>query len=154
MIRKVTSEDINELEKIEKSLFIESPWPREQFEYEIEENPFANLYVYQMGNEIIGYIDYWIVYEQAQIASLGIRKEYRRQGKAKELLDFATKDATQKGCENITLEVRDKNEEAIRLYESCGFINAAKRKHYYENGDDAYLMIKPIGGMHDNDLSD
>ena len=45
-------------------------------------------------------------------------------------------------CENITLEVRVSNKVAINLYKSCGFNVVATRKRYYENGEDAYLMLK------------
>ena len=47
-------------------------------------------------------------------------------------------------CENITLEVRVSNVVAINLYKSVGFNIVATRKKYYENGEDAYLMLKEL----------
>ena len=61
------------------------------------------------------------------------------------------KDAEEEGCEVISLEVRVSNERAIRLYQKSGFIKAAVRKGYYENGEDADLMIRPLGGRTDDD---
>ena len=55
--------------------------------------------------------------------------------------------ANENGCENVSLEVRVNNDPAIRLYRNFGFIDAAIRKNYYENGDDAILMVLPLGGM-------
>lgn len=49
-------------------------------------------------------------------------------------------------CESITLEVRENNTAAIHLYEKNGFMEVTKRKGYYSNGEDAYLMIKVLGG--------
>ena len=71
-------------------------------------------------------------------------------GKGKKLYDkredIAKKDAERRirlaECVNITLEVRVSNTVAINLYKSCGFEIAATRKRYYENGEDAYLMLK------------
>jgi ribosomal protein S18 acetylase RimI-like enzyme len=49
-------------------------------------------------------------------------------------------------CETISLEVREHNQPAICLYENNGFMEVTKRKGYYADGEDAYLMIKPLGG--------
>ena len=42
------------------------------------------------------------------------------------------------------LEVRTDNRLAIRLYERRGFRIAERLPRYYQNGDDAYLMIRPL----------
>ncbi|MDE5830808.1 MAG: GNAT family N-acetyltransferase [Clostridia bacterium] len=42
----------------------------------------------------------------------------------------------------ITLEVNTENFPAIHLYEKCGFKNLGKRKKYYNNQFDAYIMTK------------
>ena len=41
----------------------------------------------------------------------------------------------------LTLEVRVHNEYAISLYKDLGFEVSHVRKNYYENNDDAYLMM-------------
>ena len=56
--------------------------------------------------------------------------------------------AEENGCEDISLEVRISNKKAINLYEKYGFIQINVRKSYYANPiEDAYLMMKPLGGM-------
>ena len=155
MIRSLEEKDIDELVELEKVLFPNSPWPKEEFLYELNENPFSNFLIYEEENQILGYVDLWLIYEQAQIADLGVRKEAQRKGIAKQLMDECVKRAVKAGCENISLEVRVSNTPAIKLYESFGFINAATRKGYYENGEDGILMVKPIGGLsYDDDISD
>ena len=58
--------------------------------------------------------------------------------------------ANESKCENITLEVRVSNVAAISLYKKYGFIIANIRKSYYsDNHEDAYLMIKPLGGNYE-----
>ena len=44
-------------------------------------------------------------------------------------------------CNSITLEVRESNLPALKLYEKLGFKVAGKRKKYYsDNGEDALIM--------------
>lgn len=42
----------------------------------------------------------------------------------------------------ITLEVNEKNEPAIHIYEKYGFKILGRRKKYYNNQFDAYIMTK------------
>lgn len=43
---------------------------------------------------------------------------------------------------SITLEVNEENEPAIKLYKKYGFNILGKRKNYYNNMHDAYIMTK------------
>ena len=73
-----------------------------------------------------------------------IAKKYQGYKLSKLLMADAQKRMELAGCENITLEVRVSNVVAINLYKSCGFNIVATRKRYYENGEDAYLMLKEL----------
>jgi ribosomal-protein-alanine N-acetyltransferase len=44
----------------------------------------------------------------------------------------------------VTLEVRVSNLAAQQLYQQHGFKIIVTKKHYYENGEDAYLMEKTL----------
>lgn len=154
MIRQAKETDLKRLAEMEEELFDVNPWPMNQFLYELKENPFASILVYELDQEVVGYLDLWVMYEQAQIATIGTAKSNQRQGIAQKLMDRAVTLAQEKGCENLTLEVRKDNAKAVALYEKNGFIKAAERKHYYEDGMDAWLLIKPIGGLYDENLSD
>ncbi|MBE6122758.1 MAG: ribosomal-protein-alanine N-acetyltransferase [Erysipelotrichaceae bacterium] len=146
MIRKMTEGDLDEIDRLEKELF-SSPWPREEYIYELKQNPFSNLIVIEEDGEIAAYCDWWIIYEQAQIATIGVREKSRRKGYGQMMIDEIVKDADAHGCDFLSLEVRVSNTPAIRLYEKNGFIQANIRKNYYEdNHEDAYLMIRPLGG--------
>lgn len=142
----MTRNDLERIDELEQELFT-SAWPKEEYIYEMEQNPFSNVYVVEEDGEIIGYFDYWILYEQAQIATIGTNKAYQKKGYGQMMLDYIIEDVNQNGCEVITLEVRVSNEKAIRLYEKNGFIKVNIRKNYYsDNHEDAYLMVKPLGG--------
>ena len=152
MIRKMTENDLEQVLRIEAESFPESPWPEKEFLYELHENPFSVLMVYEKDGKILGYIDWWIMYDQAQIANIAVSNEARRKGIGQKLMDACIHDSIGQGCEFLSLEVRVSNTPAYTLYEKNGFIRAALRKQYYENGEDAYLMVKPIGGL-ENDSS-
>ncbi len=155
MIRQMTVEDLPRVLEIENELFQPFPWPEKEYLYELNENPFAKIYLIIMDDEVAGFADLWITYEQAQIANIGISRRYQRRGLGEKLLSFCTNEAIGAECENLTLEVRKSNAPAIALYEKMGFITAATRKNYYEDGEDAFLMIKPIGGLeYDTDFCD
>ncbi len=146
MIRKMTEADLDRILELEHELF-RSPWTREAYLYELNENPFANLYVIEEDGKIAAYCDWWVIYEQAQIATIGTAKEFQRKGYGQKMIDLIRNDALEKGCEFITLEVRVSNLPAQSLYEKNGFMIANIRKDYYtDNHEDAYLMICPAGG--------
>ncbi len=147
MIRFATEADINFLCNLEEDLFPSDCWNEKQFLYELKENPFSKLVVEEENGEILGYCDLWITYEQAQIANIAVNRESQRKGIGQKLMDWMVHESIQNECENLTLEVRVSNQPAISLYEKNGFIQVSKRKAYYSNGEDAYLMIKPIGGL-------
>ena len=147
MIREVKISDVGRLTEMENELFADSPWPEKSFRYELYENPFAQMYGFEAEGKLVGYVDLWIMYEQAQIANIGVDRRFQKKGIASALMETCIQKAVERGCENLNLEVRVSNQPAISLYEKYGFITAAKRKNYYENGEDAYLMVKPLGGL-------
>lgn len=145
-IRRMMDEDLDVIDGLEKSIFT-SPWPRSEYLYEIHENPYGNPYVLIEDDEIVAYFDYWIIFDRAEIATIGVKEEYRHLGYGQKMMNYIVEQAELNGCENVTLEVRVSNDKAIKLYEKNGFININTRKNYYDdNHEDAYLMVKPLGG--------
>lgn len=142
----MTEDDLPRILELEARCFPESPWPEAEYLYELRENPFAQLRVLEENGEICGYIDWWILYDKAQLANIAVAPEYQRRGYAKAMLEECIRDAGEKGCETLSLEARVSNAPALALYRSYGFIDAAVRKRYYENGEDAILMVLPLGG--------
>ena len=48
--------------------------------------------------------------------------------------------------EMLRLEVRVSNEPAINLYRKLGFRIVERVPGYYPDGEDAYVMVKPVQG--------
>ena len=84
---------------------------------------------------MIGCIYYSDIYERAEINQFEIEKSYRNKGNGNLLLQ----EMINKVNKDITLEVREDNTYAIKVYEKNGFIKTATRKGYY-NGVDGILM--------------
>lgn len=145
-IEEIQFEDIPLLEQMEKELYIK-PWLAKDWEYELTKNPYS--YYFKMlnteqGSEFVGYIGFWILFEKAEITKVSIVKKYQGKKLSTILLEDAIKRILLANCENITLEVRVSNQTAIHLYKKFDFKIVAIRKRYYENGEDAYLMLKEL----------
>lgn len=144
MIFKMSEDDLDKVLELEKVLFSD-PWTYENYLYELNDNPYSNLYIIKKDQDIIGYAGLWVLFEQGQITTIGINPKYQKQGYGKILLEYLINQAKAKEAETISLEVRVSNDTAIALYEKYGFITINIRKAYYQdNYEDAYLMMKGI----------
>lgn len=151
-ISELLLEDLDKIIEIEDTLYVK-PWQKKDYLYELNDNPYANylkMSIKETG-EIIGYIGFWIKFEFAEITKVSIKKEYQGHKLSKLLMADCIRRIKLASCVNITLEVRTSNVVAKHLYESFGFVATATRKKYYENGEDAILMIKELN---DDNTSD
>lgn len=146
MLRAMNKKDLKQIVAIDAICF-PIPWNEKQYLYELKENDYAFLYVLELEGIIIGYVDYWITFDICQLAKIAVLPQYRNQHYAHQLMDQMILDASLKGCESISLEVRISNQSAQKLYASYEFINVNIRKNYYQdNGEDAYVLVKALGG--------
>ena len=80
------------------------------FETEVKGNPFSRLFVavsiddQSTTKEIIGYLCYWIVFEELRLLNLAVRPSWRRQGVARRFVQYAIHDAWTQGAERALLE--------------------------------------------------
>ena len=72
---------------------------------------------------------------EAEILTLAVREDHRRQGIGEALVAAMRGWATQCGIKVIFLEVRERNAAAQALYAKAGFAVISKRKAYYHNRD-------------------
>ena len=122
--------DKNNLDEIDNS-FVD----RKYIEKELNNNPFGKILILKENNKVIGYIYYSDIYERAEINQFEIEIIHRNSGKGNLLLQYMIK----KVSKDITLEVKEDNISAIKLYKKNGFVKKAIRKGYY-NGIDGILM--------------
>lgn len=114
------------------------------FNYELNkesfDNDFLKTLVYEDGL-IKGVLVYQYIYNRAEIDYIIVDNNYRKLGIATKLLKYL-EDSYK--LDNITLEVRESNKEAINFYLKNGFKEVTRRKNYYKD-EDGILMIKNLG---------
>jgi ribosomal-protein-alanine N-acetyltransferase len=93
--------------------------------------------------EVAGYLGTHIVLDECYIANIAVREKFRRKGIADMLLSVGEKNATDKNCAFISLEVRVSNEKAIALYKKRGYNEVGERKNFYSDPtENALIMTK------------
>ena len=131
----MTSEHISRIALLEKECF-SSPWSEKSLSEEL--NNINSHFLVAVSDEVLGYIGVQEICGEAYITNIAVFDKHRKKGIGRCLLCSAVEDAKLRGCEFITLEVRESNESAIFLYESEGFEIAGVRKKFYtdpiENG--------------------
>ena len=108
MIIEVTKDNLKELN--------ESFFSKKWIEEELSNNPYAKLLLLKEQEEIIGYLYYSDIYERAEINQFEINNIHRNCGKGNLLL----KEFLKRVKKDVTLEVKEDNLVAIRLYEKNG----------------------------------
>ncbi len=102
-------------------------------------DPFRHCYLLKDHDMICSYIDFSILYERAELNQIYVIESYRQKHCASQLMDFMVQQCSNKNCHNITLEVRESNIVAQKLYQKYQFRAVAKRNNYYKT-EDAILM--------------
>ena len=126
----------NKLANLHKKCFPTKPWSADDFRD-----------LKQSGCEIImsenGFIVYRIAVDEAEIITIGVNPEKRRQGIASAMIGIIEKNIKNQGVKKIFLEVASTNIPAKKLYENMGFKMVGLRPKYYD-GVDAILMEKEL----------
>ncbi len=138
---KMTIEDLPEVLRIERESF-PNPWSRQMFERDILHNKLAHIYTVRQDGlaALIGYFSIWKIVDEGHLVTLAVEPSRRRLGLGSAILRDVVRLAEELSIRKITLEVRECNREAIRLYNRFGFIKAGVRLKYYEDGTDAWIM--------------
>jgi ribosomal-protein-alanine N-acetyltransferase len=77
----------------------------------------------------------------AQLDSMAVRPDARRQGLGSALLEAVLAWATQNGARHLSLEVRASNVAALRLYKRLGFQPEGRRPRYYAHPEEDALLL-------------
>ena len=100
-------------------------------------------FVVVLNDNLIGYIISKITYPETHILNLTVKKNFRKKGIGKDLIELIISDARLRNSENIILEVRANNTDAQSLYKKLNFEVIGTRKDYYESKndrEDAYVL--------------
>ncbi|MET3683264.1 ribosomal-protein-alanine N-acetyltransferase [Alkalibacillus flavidus] len=138
-VRKMEITDLDDIMSVEHASFA-APWRRDDFEVDLVKNRFSYYLVLEKDDQIIGYCGVWIVLETAQITNVAILPSERGHGYGEQLFRHVLKLARQTGAEELSLEVRQSNIVAQKMYQKFGLKIVARRENYYPDHEDAYVM--------------
>lgn len=139
-ITEMTFEDFEEIKEKLQTDFDEF-WTPSILKSELESD-LSKYVVAKNDEKIVGFAGVIILPDDVEITNIVTKKQERKKGIGKELLDKLIEIAKQAGKDNISLEVNVKNIVAISLYKKAGFKEVGIRKKYYNGIDDAIIMTK------------
>jgi len=141
VIRKMLMSDLPQVLEIERISFT-TPWDINSFRYELQHDDTI-LKVATFDNKIIGYVCVRTILDVTHILNIAVLPEFRRRGIGSMLLEDALQELKRLRADIniITLEVRESNTAAIKLYEKFGFKIMGRRHGYYTKpSEDAIIM--------------
>lgn len=143
-VTQPTISDIDQIYEIEIENFL-FPWSKHYFIFNLQlSDEFRKFYVAKVNEEIVGYVICWISDKNAHIHNLSVKKLWQRLGVGSKLLEFLFKNLKDCGVRVVTLEVRVSNVAAINLYKKFGFEVVTVKHKFYDDGEDAFFMVKNL----------
>lgn len=137
-ISPMSETDILEIAELEKACFSE-PWSENSLREELT-NDTARFYVLRDNEKLLGYIGANNICGEVYITNVAVNEEKRGKGYGKMLVNHLIKQCEAENALFVTLEVRKSNENAIGLYENCGFKKVGERKNFYSKPtEDAFI---------------
>lgn len=100
---------------------------------------------------IVGYCLLWLVVDEAEILTLAIDPQMRRQGIGSYLLEGVMAAVAQQGAGCMYLDVRESNDAGRALYTRAGFLQIGERKRYYEGRENALLLKRTLTALRVSD---
>ena len=135
-----TLHDLQAIHELELALFPEEPWSIDMFLEEIQHET-RTYCVLREGDSIIGYAGVMVVADTADVQTIAVIPEREGRGYGRLLLNTLHQLAQSRGAERILLEVRADNPRAQQLYLRNGYTQIHLRRGYYEDGQDALIMM-------------
>ncbi|MDE7311413.1 MAG: ribosomal protein S18-alanine N-acetyltransferase [Eubacterium sp.] len=139
-IAAMTASHVEAVAEIESKLF-STPWSGQAFADALRMDNVL-FYTALADGEVAGYCGIYLAADEGEITNVAVAPFFRRRGIATALLGQTMEQAHKRGAQQIFLEVRSRNDPAIRLYEKAGFATIGIRKKYYQKPqDDALVMM-------------
>ncbi len=141
MIHSVSIDDNTTIQKLENAFPVF--FSKTKIIDDLNRNIFSKYFIYQEKSNIIGFINYYDLYDRFEISYIEVKEEFRNKKIGSILLNHLIELGKEKRINNITLEVNVNNKFALMLYEKYEFKKVAIRPRYY-NGEDGYLMERKM----------
>jgi len=139
-IAPMTTPDVAAVARIERACF-STVWPNDAFYNELSTNKLAHYYVGRFDDRIVAYGGIWVILEDSHITTLAVAPDYRGRRFGEVLLMRLIDEAIDRGAGWMTLEVRESNTVAQRLYRKYGFTTVTMRAGYYSDDNESALIM-------------
>lgn len=119
-------------------------WTKHDFESDWNRNPYC-VYIFveeTRTHEVVGMISGRFLAKGAHISHLLIRQAYQGRALGTQLLDLWVRLVKSENIPQITLEVRESNEIAQRLYYNYNFKHVKTHKNYYSDNKESAFYLK------------
>ena len=139
--RHMQKKDVDAVARIEKISFSQ-PWSKKGISDFLKQKNTIFIVAEEFG-KVVGYVGLYKVLNEGSITNIAVLPGYKRIGVGENLMRVLIKMSKDFGVKSMTLEVRESNEGAIRLYNKLGFESVGVRKKFYEKPvEDAIIMWK------------
>ena len=148
-VREMEEKDLPMVLEIENLCF-KDKWNKDNFLYEIHDNPYSNPWVLELGNtdesivSVVGFCVYWQTFDSATICQIAVHPTLQHRHLGSAMMDEIINDCFAKRVQSLTLEVRTSNKSAIQFYKKHGFKEEVVKPHYYRDGEDALYMTRKV----------
>jgi len=142
--------DLADVAALEAASF-SNPWTLEMLSRELKNAAVSRVYVMRdPAGVLIAFCACWFIGDEIHINTLAVRQDQRRHGHATRLLRFVFREAIAEGVRRATLEVRQSNAAALKLYAGLGFeVRGVRRKYYQTPEEDALVLWREQLGQAD-----
>jgi len=142
-VRPAARADLLEIHRIEKRSF-HQPWPYQAFEGFLSEPGFLVAF----DGSVVGYVVADTVPNHGRpighVKDLAVHPDRRGEGIGTRLLERALGVLATRGVGHVKLEVRESNDRARSLYRRAGFEHDHTVPRYYDDGEDALVLIADL----------
>ncbi len=143
-IRPASLADLGRLVILEDASFTD-PWTAGQLAESLGEAHTIGLVAEDGFGALAGYLLARVVLDEAEVLSVAVGSEWRRQGLGRRLLEQALEEMGAQGVLSVWLEVRPSNEGALALYHAANFVAVGRRRSYYRRPvEDAMVLRRAL----------
>jgi ribosomal-protein-alanine N-acetyltransferase len=146
VVKRLSIKDIDRLLRLNLRCFKQGEnYTRHTFNYLLTQPQSLGLMAETTSGEMAGFV---LLMNNpdgaAHITTVGVAPEHRRRGIARRLIEATEVLLRNKSVSTVVLEVRVSNTAAQELYAQAGYSIVKRMTRYYHNGEDGYLMVKPL----------
>lgn len=131
---------LDALAELERLCFVH-PWTRAGLAAELDSDTALFLVAEDGAGEAVGYVGSHVVCGECYIDNVAVHPLCRGQGIALAVLTELIRRVREQDGAFLTLEVRESNTPARRLYGRLGFSEAGRRKGFYSDPKEDALLL-------------